>query len=134
MSFPPVWRSPRLSLRTVRRRTAIHQTKLSPACQPRFPAAGGRLCSSLEERERMVSNPEAPQSSGRIASLTLRLALSVALVLLAGGTAVALAAFAYGRQAAQQAYDRLLIGAADQIAGSVIVRGGTVSVDIPASL
>jgi hypothetical protein len=69
----------------------------------------------------------------RTASLTLRLALSVALVLLAGGTAVALAAFAYGRQAAQQAYDRLLIGAADQIAGSVSVRDGAVSVDIPAS-
>ncbi|HRO12799.1 MAG TPA: sensor histidine kinase N-terminal domain-containing protein [Amaricoccus sp.] len=72
---------------------------------------------------------EAPRS----ASLTLRLALSVALVILGGGTLVALAAFAYGRQAAQQAYDRLLIGAADQIAGSVSIRGGAVSVDIPAS-
>ena len=47
--------------------------------------------------------------------------------------AVALAAFAYGRQAAQQAYDRLLIGAADQIAGSVSIRDGAVVVDIPAS-
>ncbi len=71
--------------------------------------------------------------AGRVPSLTLRLGLSVALVLLAGGTIVALAAFAYGRQAAQQAYDRLLIGAAEQIAGSIVVRGGTVSVDIPAS-
>ena len=44
-----------------------------------------------------------------------------------------LAALAYGRQAAQQAYDRLLIGAADQIAGSVSVQGGRVLVDIPAS-
>jgi two-component system sensor histidine kinase TctE len=74
------------------------------------------------------------QAAGRrSASLTLRLALSVALVLLGGGMAVALAAFAYGRQAAQQAYDRLLIGAADQIAGSVSVRGGVLAVDIPAS-
>jgi two-component system sensor histidine kinase TctE len=46
---------------------------------------------------------------------------------------VAIAAWVYGRQAAQLAYDRLLIGAADQIAGSVTVRGGAVSVDIPAS-
>ena len=41
--------------------------------------------------------------------------------------------FAYGRQAAQQAYDRLLIGAANQIAGSISIRGGEVVVDIPAS-
>lgn len=81
----------------------------------------------------MVGSGEARGGMRRSASLTQRLALSVALVLLAGGTAVALAAFAYGRQAAQQAYDRLLIGAADQIAGSVSVRDGAVSVDIPAS-
>lgn len=76
-----------------------------------------------------------PEAAGgrRTVSLTLRLAGSVALVLALGGTVVALAALAYGRQAAQQAYDRLLIGAADQIAGSVSVGGGTVSVDIPAS-
>ena len=67
------------------------------------------------------------------APLAARLALSVALVLVVGGTAVALAAFAYGRQAAQQAFDRLLIGAADQIAGSISVQGGRVLVDIPAS-
>lgn len=69
----------------------------------------------------------------RSMSLTRRLALSVALVMLAGGTLVALAALAYGRQAAQTAFDRLLIGAADQIAGSVVVRDGVVSVDIPVS-
>ncbi|MFO1143199.1 MAG: sensor histidine kinase N-terminal domain-containing protein [Amaricoccus sp.] len=73
------------------------------------------------------------EAAGRTASLTRRLALSVALVMLGGGTLVAVAAFAYGRQAAQQAYDRLLIGAADQIAGSVAVRNGVVSVDIPLS-
>ena len=70
---------------------------------------------------------------GRSVSLTLRLAWSLALVLALGGAVVTIAAFAYGRQAAQQAYDRLLIGAADQIAGSVVVRGGEVSVDIPVS-
>ena len=46
---------------------------------------------------------------------------------------MAVAAFAYGRQAAQQAFDRLLIGAADQIAGSISIQGGRVLVDIPAS-
>ncbi|WP_084174979.1 sensor histidine kinase [Afifella pfennigii] len=49
------------------------------------------------------------------------------------GLAVAFAALAYGRQAAQQAYDRLLIGAAGQIAGAVSIRDGEVVVDIPAS-
>lgn len=81
----------------------------------------------------MAAEPVGSKGIAGTASLALRLAVSVALVLLVGGTAVALAAFAYGRQAAQQAFDRLLIGAADQIAGSVTVRAGTVSVDIPAS-
>lgn len=74
-----------------------------------------------------------PHRDAHTASLALRLALSFALVLLLGGTALALSAFAYGRQAAQRAYDQLLIGAADQIAGSISVHGGAVVVDIPAS-
>ena len=70
----------------------------------------------------------------RSESLTRRLGLSLALVMLAGGALVALAALAYGRQAAQTAYDRLLIGAADQIAGSVaVLRDGDVTIDIPVS-
>lgn len=71
--------------------------------------------------------------TGRRLSLTRRLAMSVALVLAFGGGAVTLAALAYGREAAQQAYDRLILGAANEIAGAVRVRGGTISVDIPAS-
>ena len=59
----------------------------------------------------------------RALSLTRRLVLSVALVLGLGATAVALAALAYGRRAAQEAYDRLLVGAANQIAGAVSVIG-----------
>jgi two-component system sensor histidine kinase TctE len=81
----------------------------------------------------VAEQPSPAGGGGHTASLATRLALSVALVLVVGGTAVALAAFAYGRQAAQQAYDRLLIGAADQIAGSVSVRDGRILVDIPAS-
>ena len=69
----------------------------------------------------------------RTTSLAARLARSVTLVLGIGGALVAAAAFSYGRQAARQAFDQLLIGAADQIAGSISVRDGRVVVDIPAS-
>jgi len=80
-----------------------------------------------------VSVSSEPAGAARPASLTTRLALSVALVILAGGAAVALVALAYGRAAAQQAYDRLLIGAADQIAGSISIRDGRIVVDLPAT-
>lgn len=70
---------------------------------------------------------------GEGVSLARRLAFTIAAVLLVAGGAVALAALSYGRQAAERAYDRLLLGAADQIAGSVVVRGERVDVDIPAS-
>lgn len=66
-------------------------------------------------------------------SLTARLTITLTLVFAVGGLAVALAAFAYGRHAAQQSYDRLLLGAANQIAASVKVRNGQLSADIPAS-
>ncbi len=66
-------------------------------------------------------------------SLTSRLALAVALILLAGGAGVMAAALAYGRQAAQEAYDRLLLGAAGQIAGAISIRNGEPVVDIPVS-
>lgn len=64
-------------------------------------------------------------------SLTGRLATTLALVFALGGLAVALAAFAYGRHAAQQSYDRLLIGAANQIAESITIHDGQVLVDLP---
>ncbi len=66
-------------------------------------------------------------------SLTTRVGFALALVLAVGGAAVTVAALQYGRQAAQTAYDRLLIGAADQIAGAITVRDGAIAVDIPAS-
>lgn len=74
-----------------------------------------------------------PETQRKTASLSARLACSVALVLLVGGALVAAAAFSYGRQAARQAFDQLLIGAADQIAGSIVVRERRVVVDIPPS-
>lgn len=66
-------------------------------------------------------------------SLRFRLAVGVVLILAIGGIAVAFAAFAYGRSAAQQSYDRLLVGAANQIAGSLSLREGEIVVDIPVS-
>ncbi len=64
-------------------------------------------------------------------SVTLRLAVALSMVLAAGGVAVALAAIAYGQNAARQSYDRLLIGAANQIAEALIVQDGAVNIDIP---
>lgn len=55
------------------------------------------------------------------------------LVFLVGGVAVSMAALAYGRNAAQQSFDRLLVGAASQIAESISVRDGTIEVDLPVS-
>ncbi|MSU88816.1 HAMP domain-containing protein [Rhodobacteraceae bacterium 2CG4] len=57
----------------------------------------------------------------------------MALIFALGGIAVGVAALAYGRSAAQQSYDRLLIGAATQIADALSVRGGEVVVDLPVS-
>jgi two-component system, OmpR family, sensor histidine kinase TctE len=74
-----------------------------------------------------------PGAAGRIQSLTTRLAVALALLLLAGGAAVALGALAYGRHAAQEAYDRLLVGAANAIAGGISLRDGTVAVNLPIS-
>lgn len=74
-----------------------------------------------------------PRGSRLTGSLSFRLGVALALVLAIGGVAVSLAAYAYGRSAAQQSYDRLLVGAANQIAGSLSLRGGDLTVDIPVS-
>lgn len=66
-------------------------------------------------------------------SLGARLAVALGLVFAVGGIAVAVAAFAYGRGAAQQSFDRLLIGAARQIAETVTLRDGQAVVDLPVS-
>lgn len=69
----------------------------------------------------------------RPVSITWRLALAITLILGAGGLLVTAAAYAYGRQAAGEAYDRLLAGAAFEIARSVSVTSGRVVVDLPTS-
>ena len=66
-----------------------------------------------------------------VGSLTTRLGLAIVLILVAGGVILTLAALAFGQRAAQEAYDRLLIGAASQIAASIRIRDGEPVVDIP---
>ncbi|EYD72687.1 sensor histidine kinase [Limimaricola hongkongensis] len=66
-------------------------------------------------------------------SLKSRVALAVGAVLLLGGIVVLSVALAYGRQAAREAYDRLLLGAARDIAASITIRDGAAVVDMPAS-
>ncbi|MFS8039006.1 sensor histidine kinase N-terminal domain-containing protein [Xanthobacter sp. AM11] len=66
-------------------------------------------------------------------SLTRRLAVAMVLVFAAGAGAVAVAALAYGSHAAQEAYDRLLVGAANQISGALRIENGAVVLSLPAS-
>lgn len=67
----------------------------------------------------------------RAGSLIGRVALAVGLVLALGGIAVLGAARTYGWRAAQEAYDRLLLAAAHDIADAITIRNGAAVVDIP---
>ncbi|PJE31125.1 sensor histidine kinase [Pseudooceanicola antarcticus] len=66
-------------------------------------------------------------------SLGARLVAGLGALLAIGGVVLALAAFAYGRTAAREAFDRLLVGAANDIASAISIREGQVVVDLPAS-
>lgn len=66
-------------------------------------------------------------------SLTARVALGVAFLLVFGGVIVSIAAFAYGREAARSAYDRLLLGAATGIASAITVQDGKPVIELPMS-
>lgn len=66
-------------------------------------------------------------------SLSARLAVGLGLLLLAGGLVLSVAALAYGRAAATDAFDRLLVGAANDIAASIRVEDGAPIVDLPVS-
>jgi two-component system, OmpR family, sensor histidine kinase TctE len=66
-------------------------------------------------------------------SLTARVALGISMLLLIGGVFVSIAAFAYGREAARSAYDRLLLGAANDIASAVTVLDGQPTIELPVS-
>lgn len=66
-------------------------------------------------------------------SLFTRLAVRVSIVLCIGATALVSAAWYYAHAAADDAYDRLLTGAALQMADSLTVDAGEMIVDLPAS-
>ncbi|ASP34292.1 sensor histidine kinase [Labrenzia sp. VG12] len=66
-------------------------------------------------------------------SLTARVALGIAFLLIFGGVIVSIAAFAYGREAARTAYDRLLLGAATDIASAITVLDGRPEIELPVS-
>src|SRR3712207_4478041 len=66
-------------------------------------------------------------------SLYSRIILVIAIIFGAGSVVLGAAAWFYARVAADDAYDRLLVGAALQIAESIFVQEGTVSVDPPFS-
>ncbi|RCS22678.1 sensor histidine kinase [Phyllobacterium salinisoli] len=66
-------------------------------------------------------------------SLFWRLALRVALVLCAGAGLLITAAWVYARAAADDAYDRLLLGAAIQMAESLTVDAGHLVINLPSS-
>ncbi len=74
-----------------------------------------------------------PGLSSSNPSLFRRLAVLIAAELGAGAVVLGLAAWSYARHAADEAYDRLLLGAALQIAETVTVQSGQVSVDPPVS-
>lgn len=66
-------------------------------------------------------------------SLLTRLLTGVVLILAAGGIIVALSTWFNGRAASWEAYDRLLLGAANDIAESIRIVDGTPRVSLPTS-
>ena len=68
-----------------------------------------------------------------VRSLYSRIILVIAMIFGTGSIVIGAAAWFYARVAADDAYDRLLVGAALQIAESIYAQGGTVSVDPPVS-
>lgn len=66
-------------------------------------------------------------------SLFLRLMAAISAVLLCGAALLAYAASNYAERAAQNAYDRLLVGAAEQIRETLRVEDGEITTDIPVS-
>ena len=68
---------------------------------------------------------------GATDSLKRRVIRGILTLLLVGGAVAALAAFAYGRAAARESYDRLLLGAANDIAEAISVQNGAPVVDLP---
>jgi len=66
-------------------------------------------------------------------SVTARLIRGILSLFVVGGVVAAVAAFAYGAQAARVSYDRLLLGAAADIAEAIRIDGGAPVLELPAS-
>jgi two-component system sensor histidine kinase TctE len=75
----------------------------------------------------------AAQAAFRQRSLTARVLRAVLALFMIGGVLLTLTAWMNGAQAARQAYDRLLLGAAADIAEAIRIQGGRPVVDLPAS-
>lgn len=80
-----------------------------------------------------MREPAEPLPGRPTLSLRARVVRGVLTLLLVGGLVVAAATFVYGRAAARVSYDRLLIGAANEIAASISVSEGRPVVDLPLS-
>jgi two-component system sensor histidine kinase TctE len=80
-----------------------------------------------------ASDSHAQKAHARRPSLTFRLTVTVTLILALAASGALYLSFEYGRQAADNAYDRLLTGASLQIAERVSVSDGKIVVDIPSS-
>ncbi|WP_289149385.1 sensor histidine kinase [uncultured Salipiger sp.] len=76
--------------------------------------------------ERIAVHPQ-----GR--SLLTRVLRAVILLLLVGGVLAAATSWFSGRRAARESYDRLLLGAASDIAESIRIQNGEAMVDLPVS-
>lgn len=74
-----------------------------------------------------------PAANAPTLSLTARLVIGLTGLLVVGGVALSFAAFSYGKAAAREAFDRLLVGAAQDIAASISVVDGAPVVDLPVS-
>lgn len=66
-------------------------------------------------------------------SLQWRLIGSLSIALTLGSTMLGFAAYNYARTAADDSYDRLLVGAAEQISETITADNGRLSVDVPLS-
>lgn len=66
-------------------------------------------------------------------SLFARLVLMISLLLAAGAAALTMGGWYYAKSAADETYDRLLVGAALQIAEAMTVRDGAIAIELPLS-
>ncbi|EKF19592.1 sensor histidine kinase [Nitratireductor pacificus] len=80
-----------------------------------------------------MGSPIGEADARRSLSIASRLAMALTLILALAVAATIYAAYGYGRRAANEAFDRLLQGAALQIAERIFVIEGEIRVDIPVS-